>query len=86
MEILGIYRITYPKYKVQQTKNLVSHDRWKELMKMVEDKVVEKDVIKKTFGESFFTDKSPLGDALISGKLVLPENQGGIHDIKFKKL
>lgn len=73
MEILGTYLITYPKYGVQQTKNLVSHERWKELVKMVDDKVHPKDVIKKTFGESFFTDKSPLGEALISGKLVLPD-------------
>jgi len=34
----------------------------------------------------FFTEKSPLGEALKTGKLVLPESQGGTHKVKIIKL
>lgn len=37
-------------------------------------------------GTEFFTEESPLGGAMKSGKLVLPEQQGGIHKIKMTKI
>jgi len=37
-------------------------------------------------GVDFFTEESPLGKAMKSGKLVLPEQQGGTHKVKITKI
>jgi hypothetical protein len=34
------------------------------------------------FGDSWFTDQSPLFDASKTGELILPEHQGGIKKVK----
>jgi hypothetical protein len=89
MDIIATYSIEYPKYNVIQEKNLVEHELYlliKEGMSR-EDNPLPKDTMKKTFGDEFFTTQSPLGMALLNNtNLVLPENQGGEHEIKFKKL
>lgn len=34
----------------------------------------------------FFTENSPLGEAIKTGKMILPEHQGGIKTVKVTKL
>lgn len=37
-------------------------------------------------GVDFFLEKSPMGEAMKTGKLILPEQQGGTHEVKITLL
>ncbi len=72
MRILGTYKIVYDN-GVQQIKNLVSHEDWLS----TKDRKDWKKVQLELFGEAWFTDQSPLFEAISTGVLDLLEQQGG---------
>lgn len=95
MSILGTYEITYASDGRTQIKNLVSHTHYENdikpsLMKADEikkKKPVEAEAIKRrlksTYGEYWFTDKSPIFDAIASGTLI---HYGGKCDVSIKQI
>jgi|ERR1035441_3645162 hypothetical protein len=82
--ILGTYKITYDN-GATQIKNLISHDDFINIYKVGQDKIYElekankfketnstreiKKSLKGFFGDEWFTDKSPIFDAIKTGKL-----------------
>lgn len=101
MKLETIYRIAY-KNGVTQVKNLISHSDFIEIYKKTEDKIYElekenkfketnttkklKKDLKEMFGSEWSTDKSPLYDAFLTGKLILPKYQGDSFDCIIKKI
>lgn len=98
MKILGIYKIVYNN-GFEQTKNLISHTDYIEIIKPIssiaanlelskstrnEAKVLKK-LLKNMFGDEWFTDNSPLFESIKTGILSLPKHQGGDHKIKVTK-
>ena len=85
MKILGVYKIKYIDQGISQTKNLVSHQDFLDDIKpsYIEIDFLEskketiylakqiKKRLRATYGEHFFTDKSPLYDAMNTGCLKL---------------
>jgi len=83
-KILGIYRFTY-KNGVSQIKNMISHDDYINIYKIYQDKIYDlerenkfketnttkqlKKDLKEFFGSEWFTDKSPLFNAIKTGNL-----------------
>lgn len=67
INILGTYRIMYHN-GIVQVKNLISHDDYLNFIKTNKVKM-----------DNYFTDKSPLYDAIKDGRLVLPPQQGNVH-------
>lgn len=99
MKIKGEYLIIYAN-GISQNKYLISTEDYNEVVKPL-DKVVGhlqlfkgtegsvkeiKKTIKGLFGEEYFTDSSPLFDAIKSGYLDLPVSQGGRTKCKVKRL
>jgi hypothetical protein len=91
------YQITYDN-GITQEKNLISHEDYlniiKPMLKIIyfleindnkKQANVLKSMVKELYGE-YFTDKSPLGLAIKTGYLELPEYQGGKSKCKFKKI
>ena len=92
--ILGQYRITYGN-GISQTKCLISHSDFENIIKPTESKIYElekanswkpsvqskklKSDLKIMFSSAYFTDKSPLFEAMSTGTLILPKDQGGSH-------
>lgn len=90
--ILGQYRITYSN-EITQTKCLISHSDFENIIKPTETKIYElerannwkpsvqskklKSDLKTMFSSAYFTDKSPLYEAISTGILILPKDQGG---------
>lgn len=94
MKILGKYQIIYWN-GIKQVKNLIDHEDYINHIKPIYFKIDELEIIKKnkeakllkkelkdTYGESWFTDKSPLFEAISTSYLNLPNNQGGIRECK----
>jgi hypothetical protein len=91
------YKIIY-KNGVTQVKNLIEHIDYEtvikpKLVEIYELEVLKKDreasIIKKelkeTFGENYFTDKSPLYYGIETGILSLLPQQGGDHSVNITK-
>ena len=96
--VKGRYGITYEN-GIYQEKNLISHIDYEEIIKpqlRIADELEivkrkqEADRIKLTlvnmFGEHYFTDKSPLYEAITTGILSLPYIQGGSSKCSISKL
>ena len=91
-KILGRYSITYQNGVIQE-KDLINHDDYESIMKPTKDLIYDlistKDIndlkeanklkndLKLMFGDSWFTNKSPLYQAFHTGILSLPKSQGG---------
>lgn len=87
---------------VVQWKWLISHDDYLNIIeplrliiytiekdnrhKPTEESKQMKKLLVDLFGEVWFTDKSPLGGAIGTNKLTLPEHQGGIRNVKMEKV
>lgn len=98
MKILGVYRIEYVDYKIIQTKNLISHTDYIEDIKpsyieidfyemKKETAYLAKDIkrrLKDTYGDHFFTDKSPLFDSITTGMLSMWN--GSITQVHVKQI
>jgi hypothetical protein len=99
--VLGRYQITYES-GVTQIKNLISHEDFLNIMKPTQDKIydlekannwkptnqskeLKKDIVD-MFTKNWFTDKSPIFKSLTTGKLCLPDSQGGVTKCKVIKL
>ena len=61
-----------------QIKKLISHSDYLIYIKTSPDNTKEEKKLKIKM-DDYFTDKSPLFDAIKDGRLVLPESQGGVH-------
>ena len=100
-KIQGKYQITY-NCGIVQIKYLITHDDYVNIFKVYKEKILEietKNNFKETketkslkndlrimFGNDFFTDKSPLFDAYLTGILKLTKNQGGVRPCKIIKM
>ncbi len=88
MEILGRYRITYANGMTQE-KNLIEHKDYLEVIKPLlsqdTDKKQEKGKkeVKRRFGEAWFTNQSPMYEAMSAGVL---KHYGGETNIKFEQV
>jgi hypothetical protein len=96
-----LYRITYNN-GLSQTKVLISHSDYESVIKPTELKIYEieranggkptaatksmKAELKAQFGEHWFTDKSPLYYAMLTGILELPKHQGGSQTCTISKI
>lgn len=99
MKILSVYQITYKNGFVQR-KNLISHQDYLNIIKPLNAIIGELEASKKTereskvlkrvisdlFGSEWFTDNSPLHEAIKTGILSLPPHQGGNHKCKLIKV
>lgn len=87
--IIGRYMITYHN-GVTQEKDLISHTDYENIVKPLQDQIHDletekkdkeagelKRQLKQMFGDNWFTDKSPIYEALKTGVLSLPQTQGG---------
>ena len=100
-QILGVYQITYEN-GISQTKNLISHDDYLNIIIPTQDFIYElerknkfketkeskqlKNGLKNSFGSLWFTDQSPLYYAMLTNILTLPPAQGGEHKCFLKKI
>lgn len=99
MRIQGKYKIVYENGFKQQ-KNLISNKDYLEIVRPLSNIAATLEIDKKTrsearslkkvisslFGEEWFTDESPLFNAIKTGTLSLPESQGGNHKVKITKI
>ncbi len=98
MSILGVYKITYLNYKepIIQYKNLILHSSYLEVIKPKYEKIYdfevgnkkkEAKILKKEllneFGEQWFTDKSPIFEAITTDKL---DCLYIVHNVKVEKV
>jgi len=97
-KIKATYRIEYSNGMVQY-KNLITDEDYQRIIKPIDSAVGQlnihkeyssqvhslKKTIKDLFGDEYFTDVSPLFLAIKTGKLILPESQGGEHKVKINK-
>lgn len=98
---MNLHKITYSN-GVTQYKNLIKHEDYLNVIKPIQNEIYElecknykkfkkqiislKVKLKSTFGEEWFTDKSPLGLGITTGLLVLPKTQGGTTKISVSKV
>ncbi len=96
-KIINKYKITYS-CGIVQYKNLISHSDYNDIMKPMKEQIhlLEKEnnnkptleslsikrQMKSYFSDNWFTDESPLFDAIKTNKLILLIQQGNVHDIK----
>lgn len=96
--IIGRYLITYHN-GISQEKTLIDHHDYEYLIKPALKTAYEfelrkndkcskfiKNQIQEMYGEHWFTNKSPLFEAIKTGTLSLLPQQGGDHPVSFKKL
>jgi len=95
MKIIGTYKITYDSSGVVQFMNLITHLDYMQIIypRQLTLRTAGKKMTKRIkaellelFGENWFTDKSPLGLAMETGILKLPETQGGEHKCIIEKI
>lgn len=100
-KIKGKYQIIY-NCGITQIKYLVSHDDYVNIFKASKERIFDIEIknnfketkeskrikteLKIMFGDNFFTDKSPLYNAYLTGILELSKNQGGYRPCKIIKL
>lgn len=97
-KVLGQYEISYSAGVVQQ-KNLIKHEDFENIIKPTLDEIERLEVQKKKdeasekkvylkslFGENWFTNKSPLYEAIETGVIELLPQQGGSHNASIKKI
>lgn len=72
-----LYRIVYHN-GIVQTKKLISHSDYLTYVKTSPNDTAEEKKLKIKI-DNYFTDQSPLFDAIKDGRLVLPKSQGGVH-------
>lgn len=87
MKILGTYKVHYPANGITQTKVLISHEDYLEIMRMSgnnENEIkAQKAALKElTGGKEWFTDRSPYFEAIETGIL----NCNGIHECQLTKI
>jgi hypothetical protein len=75
------YLFYYPDYNIRQEKVLIPHEAWELSREMSPDKG-KKYLKEQSSGEEWFTDKSPLFEAIKTGIL----NCNGIHKCIVTKL
>jgi hypothetical protein len=100
--IIYTYNITYIDAGVVQLKNLIEHLDYITFIKPMtgiietikgqnknkhtKESLDIKSVLRNAFGENWFTNKSPLFDAIQTAKLELLPQQGGTHNVFIKKI
>lgn len=95
---LGKYKIIYNN-GITQIKDLIGHDDFENIIVPKSNEIHDLMLVKnesqaklikqelyEMFGDDYFTDKSPLYGAFLTGVLSLPKNQGGDTSCKIEKL
>lgn len=90
------YLIHYPTYGITQAKNLIAHADFLSIIKPTRARIDElKDSPERArlqselvsqFGQDWFTDQSPLFEAITTGMLELLPHQGGSHPCIIKQV
>ena len=91
MRIIDTYKIKY-NCGIEQEKNLITHEEFENVIKPKQKRIAElkskgfnnvakilNSEIIITYGNSYFTTKSPLYKAIKTKHLKLPNNQGGVR-------